>query len=62
MRSQSDTLSLRILLDRNSIEVFLNGGEQTMTACIYTPPEAEGISFAADGTARVTVEQYALHL
>ena len=39
VRSQSDTLSLRILLDRNSIEVFINGGEQTMTACIYTPPE-----------------------
>ena len=62
VRSQSDTLSLRILLDRNSIEVFLNGGEQTMTACIYTPPEAERITFAADGAARVTVEQYALHL
>ena len=37
VRGQSDTLSLRILLDRNSVEVFINGGEQTMTACIYTP-------------------------
>lgn len=62
VRGQSETLDLRVLLDRSSVEVFVNGGEQTMTACIYTPPEAEGISFAADGTARVTVEQYALHL
>ena len=62
VRSQSDTLSLRILLDRNSIEVFINGGEQTMTACIYTPPEAERITFAANGAARITVEQYSLAL
>ena len=62
VRSQSDTLSLRILLDRNSVEVFINGGEQTMTACIYTPPEAERITFAADGAARISVEQYALNL
>ena len=62
VRGQSDTLSLRILLDRNSVEVFINGGEQTMTTCIYTPPEAERITFAANGAARITVEQYSLAL
>ena len=62
VRGESETLSLRILLDRNSVEVFINGGEQTMTACIYTPPEADGIAFAADGAARLTAEQYALAL
>ena len=38
VRSQNGALKLRILLDKNSIEVFANDGEQTMTAWIYTPP------------------------
>ena len=33
-----------------------------MTTCLYTPPEAERITFAANGAARITVEQYALAL
>lgn len=61
IRTPGKTLKLRVLLDRNSVEVFINDGEQTMTACIYTPKEAEGITFAADGKARVTVEQYTLN-
>ena len=52
----------RILLDKNSIEVFANDGEQTMTAWIYTPQSADGITFAADGKATVTAEQFELNL
>ena len=62
VRSQNGALKLRILLDKNSIEVFANDGEQTMTACIYTPQSADGITFAADGKATVTVEQFELNL
>lgn len=62
VRSQDGRLKLRILLDRNSAEVFVNDGEQTMTVWFYTPQSEDGITFAADGQARVTVEQYALHL
>ena len=50
------------MLDKNSIEVFANDGEQTMTAWIYTPQSADGITFAADGKATVTVEQFELNL
>ena len=53
---------LRILLDKNSIEVFVNDGEQTMTAWIYTPQSADGITFAADGKATITAEQFELNL
>ena len=49
VRSQNGALKLRILLDKNSVEVFVNDGEQTMTAWIYTPQSADGITFAADG-------------
>jgi len=48
--------------NKNRIEVFGNDGEQTMTAWIYTPQSADGITFAADGKATVTVEQFELNL
>lgn len=59
---QGGGLELRILLDRYSVEVYVNGGEQTMTATIYTPQSADGITLAADGGAYATVEQYELML
>ena len=62
VRSQNGALKLRILLDKNSVEVFVNDGEQTMTARIYTPQSADGITFAADGQATITVEQFELNL
>ena len=62
VRSQNGALKLRILLDKNSVEVFVNDGEQTMTAWIYTPQSADGITFAADGKATVTAEQFELDL
>ena len=62
VRSQNGALKLRILLDKNSVEVFVNDGEQTMTAWIYTPQSADGITFAADGKATVTAEQFELNL
>ena len=62
VRSQNGALKLRILLDKNSVEVFINDGEQTMTAWIYTPQSADGITFAADGQATITVEQFELNL
>ena len=35
---------------------------ETMTAWIYTPKSADGITFAADGQATITVEQFELNL
>lgn len=36
-------LSLRIFIDRSSIEVFINGGEATITSRIYPKGETESI-------------------
>ena len=62
VRRQNGALKLRILLDKNSVEVFVNDGEQTMTAWIYTPQSADGITFAADSKAVITAEQFELDL
>ena len=53
-------LDLRVILDRFSAEVFINDGEQVMTATILTDASAEGISFEADGKAIMDIVKYSL--
>ncbi len=53
-------LTLQLILDRFSIEVFVNGGEKVMTATVMTDPDAKGISFHADGAVIVDVVKYSL--
>ncbi len=53
-------LKLRLILDRFSVEAFINDGEQVMSATIYTEQEADGISFFADGTVCMDVVKYDL--
>ncbi|MCM1135739.1 MAG: glycoside hydrolase family 32 protein [Clostridium sp.] len=60
VNSRNGELKLRIILDRFSVEVFINDGEQVMTAIIYTCQEADGISFFADGVVRMDVVKYDL--
>lgn len=60
VRNRSGALKLRLLLDRFSVEVFANDGEQTMTSLIYDPAEANGISFCAEGSVNLWVEKFDL--
>lgn len=53
-------LKLRIILDRFSVEVFINDGRQVMTATIYTDQSADGISFFADGMVNMDIVKYDL--
>ena len=53
-------VTLRILMDRFSVEIFINDGSQTATMVLFTPQEADNISFAADGKAKISVEKYTL--
>ena len=53
-------LKLRMILDRFSVEVFVNDGEQVLSATMYTEQEADGISFFADGIAKIDVVKYEL--
>ena len=55
-------LKLRLILDRFSVEVFVNDGEQVMTATMYTEQEADGISFYADGAVCMDVVKYDLEV
>ena len=53
-------LRLRIILDRFSVEAFINDGEQVMTATLYTDQAARGISFFADGEVCMDLVKYDL--
>jgi len=53
-------IHLHVILDRFSIEVFINDGEQAMTATILTDVDARGISFLADGEVVMDVTKYTL--
>lgn len=43
-----EKLSLRIVLDKECIEIFVGEGEQVISAVIETAPEIDGIFFSAD--------------
>lgn len=51
-------LKLRLLMDRFSVEVFINDGEKVSTSIYFTPVESDGIEFEADGTVCMDVVKY----
>jgi len=57
-KTQKEVLNLRLLLDRYSVEVFVNKGEKVMSSVFHTPMEADGIIFDTDGTACINVVKY----
>jgi len=60
VRERDGMLDLRILLDRWSVEIFVNNGEQAISASLYTDPEAKDIFFRAAGKADIHVLKYRL--
>ncbi len=53
-------LTLRLLMDRESIELFINDGERVVTSLIPTPMDADGITFAADAPVTLSAEAHPL--
>ena len=60
VNGDANELKLRVILDRFSAEVFINDGEQVMSVVMFTEQEANGISFFADGAAKIDVVKYDL--
>ena len=53
-------LSLRLVLDKHSVEVFVNGGTQAMTMTIPTDLSADAITFFSRGKVVMDVKKYDL--
>ncbi len=58
--SKDGSVTIRLILDRFSVEAFVNDGRQVLSAVLYTEQEADGISFSCRGQARVDIEKYDL--
>lgn len=53
-------ITFRMILDRFSAEIFVNGGEQALTVTMYTDQPADGFKFFAYGKISMDVEKYDL--
>lgn len=60
VKHQNGRLRLRLILDRFSVELFVNDGEQVLSATIYTDQAADGISFFSIGLVNMDVVKYDL--
>lgn len=60
VRPRGGEIKLRILLDKYSMELFVNDGEQAATTVIYTDVSADAISFESMGSVIMDVEKYDL--
>lgn len=49
MRSKTGKIRLQILVDRSSLEVFINNGEQVLSTYIFPNKDADGLSAFATG-------------
>lgn len=57
-----DRLKMQFILDRNSIELFVNDGEQVSSTVIYTPQEADEIVFSCDGETEINITKYDIQI
>jgi beta-fructofuranosidase len=58
VRNQNGKIKLRLIIDKYSVEIFVNDGEQVMTSTFYTELEATDISFYAKGNAIINIEKH----
>ncbi len=62
VRHDHGGIKLRLILDRHSVEVFVNDGEKVMTAAFDTDPSADQITFFAQGKVTLDVLSYTLNV
>lgn len=62
VRPKKGEIKLRIVMDRYSMELFVNDGEQAASFVLYTPVSASSITFGAEGTVLLDVEKYDLEI
>lgn len=58
VENRDGKINLRVVVDKYSVEVFINDGAQVMTATVFTELGADGIYFEADGKAIMNVTKY----
>lgn len=60
IKHPKQNLKMRLILDKYSVEIFVNEGEQVLSTTFYTPMEAEEICFNCDGTVVTNIQKYSI--
>ncbi len=61
VNNRDGKITLRILLDKYSVEIFANDGEQAMTSVIFTPVKVKGITFCTEGgSAKMSIIKHSI--
>ena len=60
VRYPKQSLKLRVILDKYSVEIFVNDGSQVLSMTYYTPVEADEISFECNNTAVINIEKHGI--
>lgn len=60
VKPQNGRITMRILLDRYSAEIFVNHGESVMTSILVTPQEADRIVFKAKGRVKANIVKHGI--
>jgi len=58
VKSDEGEIKLRLLIDLYSVEVFINDGEYAMSSTVYSPQNAQGISFYSDKEIYINIEKW----
>lgn len=58
VRNGAGKIKLRLIVDKYSVEIFVNNGEQVMTSTFYTDLDATDISFYSKGNAKINVKKH----
>lgn len=58
VRHQEGVIKLRVIVDTNSVELFVNDGEQAATFLLYSPITADAITFEANTGVMIDVDKY----
>ena len=62
VKNPADKVTIRIILDKYSAEIFVNDGSQVLSTTFYTPLDADEISFVCDGYALTNIKKYEIIL
>ncbi|NDL67289.1 glycoside hydrolase family 32 protein [Clostridiales bacterium F-3ap] len=60
LKARNGKVTMRFLLDRTSVEAFLNGGEKAMTGTVYPSEGSDRMVLFAEGKVKVRLEKYDL--
>lgn len=57
-----EDMEIRILMDKYTIEMFVDGGKYAMSSLIYTDLDLDNIDFATDGEVDLVIEKYDINV